>query len=137
MERPRRKRQARDGFAKELLRRRVRRAAPLHLARGEERVGPALAFELPLAGRLRARAYRSRAFTGRRIGKVARAKRRHLHMQVDAVEPRPGDPAAVARDAIRRAGAAPRVVTQIATRTSIRPARRDRSSYVRPRTDGA
>ena len=59
------------------------------------------------------------AFAGTPRGEFVLGERRHLELEIDAIEQRTGDPAAVPRDLIGRAAAARARMSEIAARTRI------------------
>jgi len=96
---------------------RVGRAVAVHFARAQRRVGPVLPLKLPLARRGDARADRLGWLARRGTGQVFLRHVRHLDLQVDAIEQRPGDSVPVAKHLVRRAAAAAVGVAQVAART--------------------
>jgi len=84
----------------------IRRTVTVDFACAQAGVGLALALLLPFAGCTHARAYDCGRFALLPAREIVLRHGRHFDLQVDAVEQRPGDFAAVARDLIRRAAAA-------------------------------
>ena len=111
----RRQTQPRDRLLEQRLALRIRRAVTVDLAR---RRAARWACPAARAARARAAATRARIACGGLAAGVLRIRssctgRRHLDLQVDAVEQRPGDARAVARNLVRRAAAAAVGVAEI------------------------
>ena len=83
-------------------------------------VQPGVAGALALAGGGHPGGHGARILGGRRQGEIRRVHRRHLHMQVDAVEERPGDLGLVVERAARRARAGQGGIVQIAAAAGTR-----------------
>src|SRR5690242_368371 len=89
------------------------------LASAEQRIRFRLAGELSLAGTGDALCNVARRLTGDGGGELGLARRGHLELDVDAVGERPGDAAAIARNALRSAAAAPAAIAAVAAGTRI------------------
>src|SRR5687768_3989577 len=106
-------------MAQELVALAVGGAMPVDLARAEQGIGLALPRSLNQPRALDALADRLRGFARDRCNQLRLARRRHFELEIDAVGERPGDAAAVARDALGRAAAAAGAVAAMPARARV------------------
>lgn len=107
-----------DGTLQQALVGRYERAVARQLAGAEQRIGFAGARELALARGDHALAHGGAGLARRRVvGQRGGRLARHLDLDVDAVQQRAGDPAAIARHQVRRAAAAAGGIAGVAAGT--------------------
>ena len=110
---PRGKPEARDGLFEQRGTRFVDCAVAFDFARAQLGVRFGLSRELDFIGRAHARAHGAAGFAVRIARQLMRCDRRHLDLHIDAIEQRPRDAAAITRNLIGRATAAPAVVPEV------------------------
>lgn len=111
--------QALQGVAQQLLLVIVQAAVTIQSDAVKSGIAFALSLNLNVARGAHPRTHLRTGFTGRAL-QFLRREPRHFDLQIDAVEQRSGDAAAVTLNLIRRAAAAARRITEIAARTSPR-----------------
>src|SRR5712692_9192486 len=111
--------QPRDRLLQQRARLVLSDAESLHLSRAEPGVVLALAFELPSARPFDALPDLRRAFASACLHELVFAQRGHFDLDIDTIEQRSREPAAVARNLVGRAAALAAEMSQIPARARI------------------